>query len=132
MREQFYNPELERLEQFAELRKKTHEKIEVETAGRIKDDPKPTDEEIRVGAFREMIEPQVRDALFEFFRTHTANWKSESEAEMGSARSAVCSTFPPKNPESERIRHATNVARPNILKANSTNLRIKTLIPYLL
>jgi len=39
----------------------------------------------------------------ESFRQKT---KSGSEAKIWSARSAVCSEFPPKNPESERIRHA--------------------------
>jgi hypothetical protein len=34
------------------------------------------------------------------------NWKSESEAEMGSARSADTNAFPPKNPESKRVFHA--------------------------
>ena len=32
--------------------------------------------------------------------------KSGSEAKIWSARSAVCSEFPPKNPESKRVRHA--------------------------
>ena len=32
--------------------------------------------------------------------------KRVSEPKIWSARSAVCSAFPPQNPESERIRHA--------------------------
>ena len=32
--------------------------------------------------------------------------KRASEPKIWSARSAVCSAFPPKNPESERVRHA--------------------------
>ena len=37
---------------------------------------------------------------------HRQNWKSESEPEMGSARSADSPAFPPKKSESERIFHA--------------------------
>jgi len=39
-------------------------------------------------------------------RTYRQKTKSGSEAKIWSARSAVCSAFPPKNPESERVRHA--------------------------
>ena len=39
-------------------------------------------------------------------RTYRQKTKSGSEAKIWSARSAVCSEFPPKNPESERVRHA--------------------------
>lgn len=61
-----YNPEQEKLNKFSELRKRVHQEIEQETVERIKNNPKPAEEEIFVGAFREMIEPQIRDALFEF------------------------------------------------------------------
>jgi len=39
-------------------------------------------------------------------RVHRKFSKRVSEAKIWSARSAVCSEFPPKNPESERVRHA--------------------------
>jgi hypothetical protein len=39
-------------------------------------------------------------------RTYRQKTKSDSEAKIWSARSAVCSEFPPKNPDSERVRHA--------------------------
>ena len=39
-------------------------------------------------------------------RTYRQKTKSGSEAKIWSARSAVCSEFPPKNPESKRVRHA--------------------------
>ena len=49
----------------SELRAQSHAQIERETAERVKNNPKPTEEEINAGAFPEMIEPQVRDAVFE-------------------------------------------------------------------
>ena len=39
-------------------------------------------------------------------RTYRQKTKSGSEAKIWSARSAVCSEFPPKSPESKRVRHA--------------------------
>jgi len=39
-------------------------------------------------------------------RVHRKFSKRVSEAKIWSARSAVCSLFPPKNPKSERVRHA--------------------------
>ena len=39
-------------------------------------------------------------------RTYRQKMKSGSDAKIWSARSAVCSEFPPKNPESKRVRHA--------------------------
>ncbi len=83
MKEQFYNPEIELLQKFAELRKKTHEEIEKETAERIKDNPHPTEEEIAVGAFKEMIEPQVRDAIFECYRKGYSTASSGFGGEYG-------------------------------------------------
>lgn len=62
------NLEAERLERFQRLREEVHQEMEREVEGRIKENPVPTEEEIRVGGFREVLEPQVRDALFEFNR----------------------------------------------------------------
>ncbi|MFH1426310.1 MAG: hypothetical protein ABIG66_02650 [Candidatus Kerfeldbacteria bacterium] len=56
------------IKEFAQLREKTLAEVEMETEARIASNPTPTEEEIRVGAFREMIEPQIRDALFEIAR----------------------------------------------------------------
>jgi hypothetical protein len=39
-------------------------------------------------------------------RTYRQKTKSGSDAKIWSARSAVCSEFHPKNPESKRVRHA--------------------------
>lgn len=51
-------------EQFQRLRQETLAQVERETAERISKNPTPVEEEIRAGAFREMIEPQCRDAMF--------------------------------------------------------------------
>lgn len=85
--QQSYNPEVEQQKHFAALREQTHRKIEVETAKRIRDNPKPTDEEIQAGAFREMIEPQVRDALFEFYRKGYATESSGFGGDYGETQS---------------------------------------------
>lgn len=54
-----------RAESFSELRAQSHAQIERETAERVKNNPKPAEDEVTAGAFHEMIEPQVRDAVFE-------------------------------------------------------------------
>jgi hypothetical protein len=54
-----------RAEAFTELRQQTHAQMERETAERVKTNPKPTEEEINAGAFPELLEPQVREAVFE-------------------------------------------------------------------
>ncbi len=59
------SPKSEMLEAFPELRKQSHAQIERETADRVETNPKPSEAEINAGAFREMLEPQVRDAVFE-------------------------------------------------------------------
>ena len=45
---------------------------------------------------------------FREFESHRLRQKTKSgsEAKIWSARSAVCSEFPPKSPESKRVRHA--------------------------
>jgi hypothetical protein len=54
----------ERAAAFTELRYKAHKQIESDLDERVRRDPVPTPAEINAGAFREMIEPQVRDAVF--------------------------------------------------------------------
>ena len=64
-----FNAEREKLfEELDKLREEAHAQIEKETEERIKNNPKPSEEEILAGAFREMIEPQVRNALFEMYK----------------------------------------------------------------
>jgi len=88
MKEQFsFNPELERRNNFQRLREQIHNEIEAETEKRIKENPKPTEEEIMAGAFREMIEPQVRDALFEFYRKGYSTESSGFGGEFGEIQS---------------------------------------------
>jgi len=60
--------DLSKFEKLAKLRESVHKIIEKETEQRIKENPIPTEEEIYVGAFQEMLEPQVRDAVFEMHR----------------------------------------------------------------
>ena len=62
------------------------------------------------------------------FESHRLRQKSKShfEAESGSARSADTNVFPPKNPESERVRHAPrgskSTVRASIIKFEPTFL----------
>ena len=53
------------LEKIAKLRETTHEGMKKEIQERLKNNPKPTEEELRAAAFKEWIEPQVRDAALE-------------------------------------------------------------------
>lgn len=88
MEERFsYNPELKWKNNFQRLREQIHKQVEIETEKRIKENPKPTEEEIMVGAFREMIEPQVRDAVFEFYRKGYSTESSGFGGEFGETQS---------------------------------------------
>lgn len=56
------------LDQMQSLREETHRQIEEEERVRIKYNPHPTEEELQLGAFKEMLELQVRDAIFTMVR----------------------------------------------------------------
>ncbi|MBU1180155.1 hypothetical protein KJ885_04385 [Patescibacteria group bacterium] len=63
-----FNVEQEKFKQLEKLREDAHTQIEREVAERIKNNPRPTEEELLVGAFHEMIEPHVRDATFGMYK----------------------------------------------------------------
>jgi hypothetical protein len=56
-------PETKQESPFSELREKTYAEMEVALKKRIKENPAPTDHELRIGAYEEEIEPQMREAL---------------------------------------------------------------------
>ncbi len=58
-------PELELQRKMRELRTQVHHHMEIEIAERLERDPRPSELEIRAGAFKEWVEPQVRDAVFQ-------------------------------------------------------------------
>jgi hypothetical protein len=76
-----------RAETFTELRQQTHAQIEQETAERVKTNPTPSDEEINAGAFPELLEPQVRDAVFEMRKKGYATESSGFGGETGEVQS---------------------------------------------
>ncbi|MBP9695295.1 MAG: hypothetical protein KBD73_02740 [Candidatus Magasanikbacteria bacterium] len=82
-----YNPKFDRKNNFQRLREQIHKEIEAETEKRIRENPKPTEEETMAGAFREMIETQVRDALFEFYRKGYPTESSGFGGEFGETQS---------------------------------------------
>jgi len=55
-------------EEFDQLRRRVLEQTERETKERIRNNPQPTEQEIFMGAFREEIEPQIRDAVDELYK----------------------------------------------------------------
>lgn len=61
-------PETQLLEEFTKLREKILQQIEEDTERRIQNNPTPTEDEIMMGAFVEMLEPQVRRAILEMQR----------------------------------------------------------------
>jgi hypothetical protein len=63
-----YSAQAEKAKKFSELRKAVHQTIDLATEKRLKENPVPTEEEIMIGAFAEMLEPQVREAIFIFFK----------------------------------------------------------------
>lgn len=86
MREESPKPEL-RSEAFSELRKQSHAQIERETAERVKVNPKPSEAEINAGAFPEMLEPQVRDAIFQMRKKGYATESSGFGGKTGDVQS---------------------------------------------
>ncbi len=66
--EQEFNLEARSREQFVELRLRAHAQSDQNLKERIETNPIPTEEETSLGLFKERIEPQVRDALFDLHR----------------------------------------------------------------
>ena len=62
------NAQQELVRQFAELRQSIHAEMEKGIKLRLEENPKPTVEELRMAAFKEWIEPQVREAAREMYR----------------------------------------------------------------
>ncbi len=62
--------------QFAQLREQIHRSMKREQEVRLRENPKPTKEEIYMGVFKEDLEPQVRDAIREMYRKGYATQSS--------------------------------------------------------
>ncbi len=60
-------PRQELFKRLAELREKIHAEMGKEIELRLEKNPKPTEEELRMAAFTEWIEPQVREAAREMY-----------------------------------------------------------------
>lgn len=82
--------EKERIKVLDELRDDILKSMEDEIREKIEGNPAPTDEEARVGAFKEELEPQVRDAVFEFFRK---GYSTESSGFYGNGYQAIDGWF---------------------------------------
>jgi hypothetical protein len=54
--------------EFSELRQLVHQSMKTEEEVRLRENPKPTEEELYMGAFVECLEPQVRAAVVEMNR----------------------------------------------------------------
>ncbi|MEK9180459.1 MAG: hypothetical protein AAB897_03545 [Patescibacteria group bacterium] len=67
---------LEFWEKMAELRDVIHAEMAEELQKRLKENPKPTEEELHSAAFNEWIEPQMRDAVAEMYRKGYATQSS--------------------------------------------------------
>ncbi len=63
-------------QQFARLRQRVHQSMKDEEEMRLKENPRPTEEELYMGAFKEWIEPQVRAAVVEMNRKGYATQSS--------------------------------------------------------
>jgi hypothetical protein len=62
--------------EFAELRQQVHQSMKTEEELRLRENPKPTEEELYMGAFVEWLEPQVRAAVVEMNRKGYATQSS--------------------------------------------------------
>jgi hypothetical protein len=63
-------------QQFLRLRQMVHESMKVDEKNRLEENPKPTDEELYMGAFKEWLEPQVRDAISMMYKKGYATQSS--------------------------------------------------------
>lgn len=61
---------------FEEFRKQVHESMRAEEEARLRENSKPTEEELYMGAFVEWLEPQVRAAVVEMNRKGYATQSS--------------------------------------------------------
>ncbi len=69
---------------FNELANQTHLQMRVELQERVKSNPHPTEQEVAMGAFREGLEPQVRQALETMFKKGYSTSSSGFYGEDGS------------------------------------------------
>src|SRR6266568_4972599 len=69
-------------QQFAQLRQRVHQSMKNEEEERLKENPRPTEEELYMGAFEEWLEPQVRGAVRVMYRKGYATQSSGFHAEQ--------------------------------------------------
>ncbi|MHC2268947.1 hypothetical protein [Bradyrhizobium diazoefficiens] len=62
--------------QFGVLRQQIHQSMKTEEEARFRENPKPSEEEIYMAAFKEWLEPQVRDAIGQMYRKGYATQSS--------------------------------------------------------
>jgi hypothetical protein len=62
--------------EFVRLRREVHQSMKVEEDTRLRENPRPTEDELYMGAFKEWIEPQVRAAVIEMYRKGYATQSS--------------------------------------------------------
>lgn len=62
--------------QFGALRQQIHQSMKEEEETRFKEHSKPTEDEIYMAAFKEWLEPQVRDAILQMYRKGYASQSS--------------------------------------------------------
>lgn len=87
-------PEDEKQEALKKLRKEAHRFMVTELQERLQRNPVPTDAELRLGAFREMLEPAVRDAVFEL---HRKGYTTESSGFTGDGQKQMIDGYFPLN-----------------------------------
>jgi hypothetical protein len=80
---EMYDAGKSQAEGFQALREEVHEQMDADVAERLRTNPVPDEEEIMAGAFREMIEPQVREAIFAMRRKGYATQSSGFGGESG-------------------------------------------------
>lgn len=68
---------------FKQLREDTHNRLETEVERRIKENKSLNNDELLIGAYREMLEPQVRDAVFGMYRKGYSTESSGFGGEFG-------------------------------------------------
>jgi hypothetical protein len=68
MAENFEGPNAEETNETEKVRAAIHEEAEKKIKERLERNPMPTDEEVMIGAYLDELEPQVRDAILEFYK----------------------------------------------------------------
>jgi hypothetical protein len=120
-------------QQFATLRQRVHQSMQAEEKLRLKENPRPTEEELHMAAFKEWLEPQVRAAIAEMYKKGYAPLSisaSTVAVPVGAKARTRAPTFRSRargTKGTEGERSSSNHSRPSAVSARVRNTNNKTI-----